>query len=149
MPDIVDLILAEHARIGRLFAGLYSAEKEQDAGARLSTVWADLAGLLETHVAATREICYLTLLGDGDNRRLTADLDDIAEAVAEARLQPTGSRLWWLAVRAARAAAIGYIDDVESGPVPQMRRLVPQERRLILGSQWQAFAADRAGDAGP
>lgn len=54
MPDIVDLILAEHARIGRLFAGLYSAENEQDAAARLSTVWADLAGLLETHVAATR-----------------------------------------------------------------------------------------------
>jgi hypothetical protein len=147
MPDIVDLILAEHARIGRLFAELDTAGKEEGAVARLGAVWAELAGLLETHAAATNEICYLTLLGCAVKDKFRADLDDIADTVAEARLQPTGSRLWWLAVRAARVAATGHIDGIESGPLPALRRRVPEERREALGRQWQAFVAARVDDA--
>lgn len=144
MPDIVDLILADHARIRRLFAELDRAGREEEALPGLGAVWADLAGLLEAHAAATREICFLTLASDAVDDSGSADLDDVIEAVAEARLQPAGSRLWWRAVRAARAAETAH-DDTE--PVlDALRRQLTREQREVLGRQWEAFVAARASD---
>lgn len=145
VPDIVDLVRADHGRISGLFAELEDARGE-NAPARLGAVWAELAGLLDMHVAATREICYLTLLGSATKDEITTDLDDIAETVAEARLQPPGSPLWWLAVRGARAAVTGHIDVIESGVLETLRCQVPQEEREDLARRWQAFVAARAQD---
>lgn len=145
MPDIVDLISAEHALIGRLFAEL-DTRMEACAVAKLSAVWADLAALLETHAAATREICYLSLLSEAVKDGFSADLDDVTEAVAEARLQPAGSRLWWLAVRSAREALASHIEGIQAGPLPALRRRAPTEQREVLGRQWQAFIAARNDD---
>jgi hypothetical protein len=144
MPDIVDLVAVDHARIRGLFAELEDAR--QAAAARLGAVWAELAGLLEAHVAAAREICFLTLLGDAVPDEIAPDLDDIAETVAEARLQQVGSTAWWRAVDAARAAATAHIDAMTSGPLPEIRHRVPPGRREVLGGQWQEFLTARALD---
>jgi Hemerythrin HHE cation binding domain len=144
MPDIVELVAVDHARIRGLFAELEDAR--QAAAARLGAIWAELAGLLEAHVAAAKEIFFVRLLGDAVPDEITPDLDDIAETVAEARLQPVGSAAWWRAVDAARAAATGHIDAMTSGPLPELRHRIPPERREVLGCQWQEFRTARALD---
>lgn len=148
MVDIVTLILADHARIRRLFTEL---EIVADSPSLLQMVWTELAGCLQAHLDAAEEITYLPLFGDAtsgpeDRRELADQDDDIREAMAEAHLQPTGSRLWWVAVRAARIAAEQRIDAMESGPLQRFRQQAPEHVQEALGHQWTRFMAAVGGD---
>jgi hypothetical protein len=146
--DVVELVRGDHTRIGRLFEELEGAAENP---ARLAALWRELAEVLLAHVGAFEEICQLPL------RRAvpgsvpsTQDIDvqnlDICEAVAEARLQPGGSAQWWLAVRAAQAAADRHIGSVEAGPLPRFARLAPESTRRELGRHWNRYMADLSDD---
>lgn len=141
MADIVTLVLEDHARMRRMFAEL---DDVCGGTVRLRRLWHELAWLLTAHVGAAEEICCLPFLADEPGgaaaiREIAASHDDIREAVAEARLRPAGSHGWWMAVRAARAAADQHIDVIESGPLPRFRRRTPEQVRALLGRQWLAF----------
>ncbi|MGI9006799.1 MAG: hemerythrin domain-containing protein [Streptosporangiaceae bacterium] len=121
--DITGQILADHARIRRLFAALGDAARCDDpAWARwmLSEAWQRAAALLEAHCDAGEEICYPAL---HDGRRAAAariddaiaDHGDIREAAAEARLQDVGSPAWWRAVTAAITATQDHFAREERG----------------------------------
>jgi Hemerythrin HHE cation binding domain len=115
--DLVQLILTDHDRIGRLVGALDDAARDRrDTDARwpLAPVWRRLAALLVLHADAEEEITYQDIYGRhaGGLRRMRearANLDDIREAVAETRLHQIGSGCWWQAVSAARRAACDHI----------------------------------------
>jgi hypothetical protein len=83
----------------------------------------------------------------GRAAELAADQRDIKEALAEARIRPAGSALWWLAVRAVLATAISHVDAVESGPLAVFRWEASPQIREVLGGRWVAFVTARARDA--
>lgn len=151
MPDLVDLILADHARVRELFGEL------DDAGAiagepgaeRLAKVWTVLADLLELHLDAAEEIAYPALFSGLAHRPTAeiADHDDVREALGEARFHPAGSPLWWLDVQAARGAVISHLDTMESGPLAAFRWKSSPREREALGRRWLAFVIARASDA--
>jgi Hemerythrin HHE cation binding domain len=148
MADIVELILADHARIRRLIAEVQTAlgqVDDTDGGAGLPGRWETLAALLEVHSDAVEEIGFPVLFGRAatvawDNAR--AIDDDIREAVSETRLYPAGSRSWRLAVLAACAAVTDHIDDLESGALARFGRDASAQTREALGRQWVDFVAD-------
>jgi hypothetical protein len=152
MADIVELILADHARIRKLLADIESAPGVADVTnyrAELPDRWEALAALLEVHADAADEIGFPALFGRAmtvarDNARATHD--DIREAVGETRLYPAGSRSWRLAVFAARAAAMDHIHDLESGALVRFRRDASVQTREALGRQWMAFVAACVSD---
>jgi|GraSoiStandDraft_48_1057284.scaffolds.fasta_scaffold136914_2 hypothetical protein len=152
MPDIVELILADHMRIRELLGGLGDMAGDGEPGDdRLAKEWEVLAGLLEVHLDAAEEIAYPALFsgpahGARPMAQVVADHADVREAMDEARLHPAGSPLWWLAIRAARAAAISHIDAVESGPLARFRWETSPREREILGRQWVGFVTARASD---
>jgi hypothetical protein len=144
MTDIVDLIRADHERIRALSARLSDGGSDSS-----SQLWASLADLLELHLDAEEEICFLALFGRGANeaRELARAVDDeIREAVREARLHPAGSRPWRLAVDAACRAAADHVGDLESGALARFGRQAPPQAREALGRQWQAFVSGREDD---
>jgi hypothetical protein len=153
--DIIDLILADHARVRRLFAVLEDAARYGDQpGARgmLSEAWARLAGLLELHADAEEEICYLALFGQ--EAQASAGLQDaiaghgdIREAVREAGLHEVGGKAWWRAVTAAVRASSDHMASEEQGVLADFRRRAHREVRDALGRQWAAFTAARNRDA--
>ena len=156
MPDIVDLIMADHVRIRELFRELCDAAVSAiKAGPeRVGTTWAALDALLQMHMDAAEEIAYPVLTSGtirepGRAAELAADHLDIREALDEARIHPAGSALWWLAVRAALTAAISHVDAVESGPLSAYRREASPRAREALGAQWVAFVTARTRDADP
>ena len=166
MADITDLILGEHARICRLFGALDDAARLAAAPGTtggspqwtLPTVWAMLAGLLDVHAETEYEICYFAVFGRdtdwaGQLSDAVAGLNDIHNAVAEARLLSSGSRAWWRAVNAARRASERHISQLEAGALADFRRRAPQRLRDDLGRQWTGFAAalrhDLAADDQP
>lgn len=149
MPDIVDLIRAEHERIRYLFARL-SRGDAHDAD-DLTRTWAMLSRLLETHIDAVEEIGYppvpAAVMDIPRRRAQMAAHGDIREAMREARLCPVASRGWWLAVRAAWAAAMRHISVTEPTLLDELRQDVPLAARETLAEQWRAFVAARALDA--
>ena len=92
MADIVELLLADHALIRRLLAGVETAlgqPDDADSGTELPGRWQTLAALLEMHAEAAEEIGFPALFGRTatvarDNARATHG--DLREAVGEARL---------------------------------------------------------------
>jgi hypothetical protein len=155
MTDIVALILADQARIRCLFEEL---ESSGDDESRLRAVWAELAGCLRVHLDAAAEVVYLPLLdGVSDRaegrRDLAAEDFEIKEAMAEACLQRPGSRLWWLAVRAAQTAAGRRMSTLESRLLPRFCRQAPGRGRQApgrdrqeLGRQWTQCTTALARD---
>jgi hypothetical protein len=146
--DLVGLILGDHARIARLFDELEGAA---DSPARLAALWTELCEVLLAHLGAFEEILFLPLLGAVPDRSLSmrdlsAEKLDILDAVAEARLQQAGSPLWWLAVRAAHAAADRHISSVESGVLPRFGHQTPEWTRREMAHQWNRFMADLSSD---
>jgi hypothetical protein len=148
VDDLVELLRGDHARICRLFAELAGLAEDPAA---LAGRWTELAEVLLAHVGAYEEIFQLPL------RRMvpgslpgTEDFDagklDIREAVAEARLQPTGPAQWWLAVRAAQVAADRHISSVEAARLPRFAQQVPASARRELGLQWKRYMAYRDDD---
>ena len=148
VDDLVELVLADHTRIDRLFEEL---EGSGDDMARLAALWAELSGVLLAHIAAFEEICQLPLLhtvpdSSLSRQDLSAQKLDVSDAVAGARLQRVGSPQWWLAVRAAHAAADQHISSTEGGPLRRFAQQAPESARQELGRQWNRFMADLSGD---
>lgn len=144
--DIVTLILEDHARIRDLFAELHGeGHQGEDRPPPPAALWTELASLLLTHLHAAEEICYLPFLRSASDlgpsiRELGAHKDDACDAVADARLRAVGSAQWWLAARAARAAADQHADCAESRLLPKARQL-PEDTRRMLGRAWRQFMA--------
>lgn len=149
MDDLVEVILGDHARIVSLFEEL---EEAADSPARLAALWSELFAVLLAHLGAFEEIFFLPLLGAVADRslsmrQLNAQKLDIFDALAEARLQRTGSPRWWLAVRAARAAAHQHISSVEASGLPRFGQQTSEATRQELGYQWSRFMADLSSDS--
>lgn len=155
VADIVELILADHARIRRLSAVLDDAVRgagQPGACEMLSQAWARLAGLIELHAAAEEEICYLALFGNGTDamaelQSAIADHDDIREGVKEAALHKVGSGAWWRAVTALRRASTEHLAGEEQGVLADFRRRARPTLRDDLARQWVAFILARTRDA--
>jgi hypothetical protein len=152
--DIIDVIMADHRRIRRLCRTLSDlARRAGDSGPgwMLAHVWQRLAGLLEAHIRAEEEICYLPMFGSGRGaaerrREAIADHDDLREMIGEASLQRAGSPPWRRAVSAVLAAAGSHLDREERAVLDGLAGLTMSQRR-DLGRQWYAFIAAWTLDA--
>jgi len=155
VADIVELILADHARIRRLFAVLDDAVRsagQPGACEMLSQAWARLEGLIELHAAAEEEICYLALFGHGTGamaelQSAIADHDDIREGAREAALHEVGSGAWWRAVTAVKRASTEHMASEEQGVLADFRRRARPTLRDDLARRWVAFILARTRDA--
>ena len=116
--DIIELILADHRRIGRLCHALYDTARYDDGprpGWMLGHVWHRLADLLVAHTQAEEETCYLPLLGTGAQatermRDSIADHDDIRGTISAAAVQPVGSAACWHTVRTVMAVSAEHLE---------------------------------------
>lgn len=158
ITGIGEVILAEHARILRLFGSLDNIARRADhtmVRLMLSQVWTRLAGLLERHLEAEEEICFPALFCRGAHalalvEDAIADHGDVRETVAEARLLDVGSARWWRAVTAGRRACAEHFAREEQALLAKVHRCVPPETSKILARQWAMFGvqADEASDRG-
>jgi hypothetical protein len=160
VTDIIDLIVDDHARIRRLFAALNSAaryrERTADVGERtpcegmLSEAWSRLARSLELHTEAEEELCYPRVFPAGHRSAAVddccADHRDIREALADAQLRDIGSRAWWRAVAAVRAACGRHFPIEEEQILSSFRRSAPARLRTDLGRYWRSFIIARLCD---
>lgn len=150
--DVVQLILANHARIRRLLDTVNSAARYDPTRARLlAEVWDRAADLLSLDCDAEEEICYPALfgvtglaaeIGDG-----MADHEDIRMAIDETRIQETGSSPWWRAVTATAHISDRHFTWEQRSVLPEVRRHTSPSQRRTLGRQWAAFATARSLDA--
>lgn len=157
MTDLAELIQTDHARISRMIGQLTSAIAQPNpakAAPEAGPMWALLAGFLRLHIAAAGEVAYLALASTCPEADLAitqaSEADaDICEAMAEARLQHTGSRVWTMAVQAACRGTRAHITCVESGPLLQYQRQTAPAIRRAMGRQWVIFVTARVldGDA--
>jgi hypothetical protein len=146
MTDVVELIVAEHRRIGRLCAALDHAVSHPS---RLhpdpaGPVWVRLAELLLLHTDAEEKICFPTLFalagyGSEQIREAIAGLDDIRAAVAEGRRCRLDSPQWQAAVLAVGRAAHKHCASIEHGALPALCRGASPQQRARLARQWAAF----------
>jgi hypothetical protein len=147
MADIIDMILSDHHRIRRLTARLARAHRYPPQFCPSCTVaglWGQLADLLEVHTRAEEEICCLPMFdsgqtGTGQLDDTLADHADIREAADEARLQPPGSALWWLAVNSALSACTDHLNREENGVLAAFANRADPALRQAMGRQWSAF----------
>lgn len=150
MPDIAELMLDDQRIILSLQQVLTDAGRSAGpAGSAgwLARVWDQLADVVETHLDAEEEICHLAIFGPSAAgvARMEEDVaahGDIREAIAEARLHPVGSPVWWRAVKDATSACADQLERERAGLAEFRRRAGPSERAR-LGSQWSAFVAAR------
>lgn len=157
MADIIELIADDRRRVTHLWEALRDAGREDGAAdwrQLAGRVWEQLAAVVEAHAEAEEEICHLPMFGASPHslERIdaeVADLDDIREAVGEARLQFTGSPVWWQQVDAAVSAFLDHLDRQQHGVLAEYRRRAGRARRERLGSQWLRFMAARLGDLVP
>jgi hypothetical protein len=153
MPDVIDLILADHRRIQRLQAGLRTAARlcGREPGWVLPRTWDGLAEVIETHIAAEEEICWPAVCaawppGLAHLREVTADGEDIHEAIAEAALQSPGSPGWWRAVNDALRVCSSHLDRDQCGLLADLAGRAGPALRDRLGRQWLAFLSARRSD---
>jgi Hemerythrin HHE cation binding domain len=155
--DVIELIMADHRRIGRLGDVLYDTARHS-RGPGLDwmpgDVWQQLADLLMVHTRAEEQICYLPIFGSGLRaaermRDSVADHDDIREIIGEASMQPAGSTLWWRAVRTAVVVSAEHLEREERDILPACLLGLTMSRRKELGRQWCAFTAAWRRDATP
>ena len=120
-------------------------------------MWDTLARLIELHLSAEQEICWLPMCGTSPPGRqqlaaAAAAAADITAAIGEARLQPAGAPCWRLAVNDALAACAAQFRQEEDHILPRFARLADRPAREHLGRQWlaytQAWLLDQA-PAGP
>ena len=152
--DIIELILADHRRIGHLCHALYDTARYDDAPRpdwMLGHVWQRLADLLVVHTQAEEETCYLPLLGTGGQaermRDSIADHEDIRKTIREAAGQPVGSAAWWHTVRTVMAVSAEHLEHEERDVLPVWLAGLSMSRRKELGRRWCAFVAARRPDA--
>lgn len=157
MADIIELIVADHDRIRRLLSAVDDTARYQDdvcTGWPLVPVWRRFAELAELHFAAEEEICYLPAFGSdaagiAGMQDAIADHDDIREAITETRLAACGSPAWWLAICAARGAALDHMTREERGVLASFSARVTPQTRRELGRDWARFLAARTRDGKP
>jgi hypothetical protein len=157
VPDIVELIRAEHVRIGGLTKKLDTALTQSgpvDPVSGPDPIWAALTRYLRFHVDAAKEIAYHALESAESGARfaiMRASEADAAiwETAAEAQLAQPGSRTWLLAVQATCHAAAVHITCMESSPLALLQNQVAPTVRHALGRQWVAFMTAKALDTTP
>ena len=131
MTDITELILDDHRRIRQLRQALHDTARDGPRaapGGALAEVWDTLAQLIELHLSAEQEICWLPMCGTSPPGRqqlaaAAAAAADITAAIGEARLQPTGAPCWQLAVNDALAACAAQFRQEEDHILPRFARL--------------------------
>ncbi len=141
VTDIVELMHAEHVRIGELIGKLddaLTAAWPAGTGSDPGPVWAALASFLPLYLDAAEEIVYQALAGAAPDAalaitRASEASADTREAVKEALLFPAGSRAWDMAVRAACSAVKIHISCMESGPLTRYQRHAAPAARNALG----------------
>jgi hypothetical protein len=154
MADIIELIRADHLHIALWQAELADLGPGSGPGHRkaLAAAWTTLASLIDLHVTALDEVCFLPGATARDLRRAREAFDvheDIREIFRETRLQPPGSPLWWhLATSALSSAWSRELARQERGILARLRRADPA-RRERLGHQWRAFMEARIRDQVP
>jgi hypothetical protein len=154
VADIVESVLAGHQRILFMQQALHDLGRpagKPGAAPALATVWERLADMIEVQAAAEEEICYVPMVAAGSWSQAqlvdtVADLDQIREMVAEARLQTAGSRPWWQAVKVALSACIEHFERQEEGVLADFHSRADRLLRQQLGGQWSAFIAARVSD---
>lgn len=147
--DIVELIMADHRRIGRLCSAVYDMARHGGQSGpdwMLGHAWQRLADLLVAHVQAEEETCYSSASGAGPRatgriRASIADHDAIRETIGEASLHPVGSAPWWHAVRTVMAVSAEHHEREERDVLPSYVLGMGMSRRKELGRQWCAFMA--------
>ena len=152
--DIIELILADHRRIGRLCHALYDAARYTGPKPDWMPghMWQRLADLLVAHTQAEEETCYLPLLGTGAPaaeriRDSIGDHDEIRGVIGEAAAQPVGSAPWWRTVRTAMAVSAEHLEHEERDVLPECLPGLSMSQRRELGRQWCAFMAAWRPDA--
>ncbi len=148
-PDIIELMLSDHRRIrdqGQVLREMACRETGAESGGALAGAWDRLAGLIELHLCAEREISWLPMCGTGPRGReqiavATAAAADVREAISAARLQPPASPAWWPAVNDALSACIARLGQEEEVILADFARHADQRARERLGRQWLAFTA--------
>jgi hypothetical protein len=119
--DIIELILADHRRIGRLCHALNDTARH-DGGPRPDWMpghmWQRLADLLVAHTRAEEETWYLPLFGTGPQvaeriRDSIADHDEIRGIIGAAAVQPAGSAAWWRTVRTVLTVSAEHLEPEE------------------------------------
>jgi hypothetical protein len=145
LPELGQVVLAEHARILRLFTSL------QDRGpasglAGLRRAWHRLAHLVLVHADAEEEIYYEVLYGQGAPvaaivDAAIADHDDIRAAVEEANLAEAGSESWWRAVAGAHRACAEHFATEEQQLLEVICAHLTVGAAKLLARQWAIFAA--------
>jgi STAS domain len=157
--DVIDLITTYRAQITELLACTSQLTgscpdapggQAPVAGDRvLSQTWAALACLLAAYIDAEQEVCYLTMTAARPLADLrdawAADLFDIREALADARLSAVGSARWLLAVTDVSTAVIRHFHTEDHYLLPALAE-APAETRGLLGRQWTAFTIARLLD---
>ena len=155
--DIIELILADHRRIGRLCDAMYDTARyagDPRPDWVLGHVWQRLADLLVAHTHAEEEFCYLPLFGTGAQaterlRDSIADHDHIRGTIGEAAVQPVGSAAWWRTVRTVMTVSAEHLEHEERDVLPVWLPGLSMSRRKELGRQWCAFMAAWRPDATP
>ncbi len=153
MTDIIELLLADHRRIRRLRQALHDTARD-GAGAGPGGTWARLAWVIELHLSAEQEICWLPMCGTGPRGReqiaaAAAEAADIMAAIGESRLRPAGSPCWWRAVNDALSACVAQLRREEDGILAGFARRADWSVREQLGRQWLAYTAARRLDQTP
>jgi hypothetical protein len=147
--DIIELILADHRRIGRLCTVLSDTARYDDGprpGWMAGHVWHRLADLLVAHTQAEEETCYRPGSGIGAQaagriRDSLADHDDIREIIGDAAAHTAGSAPWWRTVRTVMAVSAEHIEREEREVLPLWLPGLSISRRRELGRRWCAFMA--------
>jgi hypothetical protein len=145
--DIIELIMADHRRIGRLRDALYdTARYRGDPGPdrTIGHVWQRLADLLVAHTQAAEKICYLPMFRTaaqvtGQMRDSVADHDDIRRLIGKAAMRPVRSAPWWHAVSNVLAVSAEYLEREERGVLPGCLLGLSMSQRKESGRQWCAF----------
>jgi hypothetical protein len=157
MSDVLELMLGDHLRIRRLLAALDDAAQYSARNGRggqdwtLAASWARFATLLTLHVDVEQEICFLPMYRGRTNwldelDDAVAAVNDVRDAVAEARLHQALSPAWWRAARAARRAICEHILTMERGALADFKARSSAGLRQQLGRQWAACVAARQRD---
>jgi Hemerythrin HHE cation binding domain len=157
MTDIIELVLDDHRRIRRLREALHDTARYgagTGPGGGLAGAWDRLAGLIELHLSAEQEICWLPMCGTGPRGReqiaaAAAAAADIMAAIGESRLQPAGSPCWWLAVNDALSACAAQLGWEENVILSGFARRADRPPRDQLGRQWLAYTAAARLDQTP
>ncbi len=152
--DIVDCILADHARQRYYFAALDQARDKPEV---LGKVFDRLKNFLEAHAEAEELYFYPTLLEmgkgavDSESAEDTTEdaIDDhnkIAKAAEAAMKEKVGSDAWWKCVDKCNYHNSEHMSEEERQGLTDFRRRVPLEKRVELGLQYLAFETGHSGE---